>query len=157
MASHAPSTAPDPQDRLYPTPARRDLLDAIAAGQVHTIAGTATRADTGRRVTAAVTEMAQAGWASHPTQAPGRVELTVVGRAVRAVRLLDYGTRIVAETGPCAEPTELGAADRTAGRWTVTVAGSSARCRSRTLAAGELLHRAVRAVAAGEQTPEPNP
>ena len=153
MAPKAPSTAPDPKDRLYPTPARRDLLDGIAAGQVHTVAGTATRADTGRRVTAAVTEMAQAGWASHPTQAPGWVELTAVGRAVRAVRLMDYGTRIVAETGPSNEPTELGAADRAAGWWTVTVAGTTARCRSRTLAAGELLHRAVRTLAAREQTP----
>lgn len=156
QAAH-PGRDPGPDDRLYPTPARRGLLDAIAAGQVHTVAKTATRADTGRRVTAAVTAMAQAGWSSRPTEAPGWVQLTAVGRAVRAVRLMDFGARIVAETGPTAAPTEIGAADRAGRWWTVTVAGSTAHCRSRTLAADELLHRAVRAVAAGEQTSEPNP
>lgn len=136
---------------LYPTPTRRELLDAIAAHQVQvTAAGHITRTDTGRRVTAAVDEMVQAHWATCPADAVGPVQLTALGRAVRAVRILDYGTHIVAETGPHDEPTILGTAYPGADRWTVTLGGTSVPCRSRTLAAGELQHRAVQALA-GQQ------
>jgi hypothetical protein len=64
------------------------------------------------------------------------------------VRILDYGTHIVAETGPYNKPTVLGSAQPGADRWTVTLGGTSVPCRSRTLAAGELQHRAVQALAA---------
>ena len=138
---------------LYPTPTRRELLDAIAANQVQvTASGHITRTDTGRRVTAAVDEVVQADWATRPADEVGPVQLTVLGRAVRAVRILDYGTHIVAETGPHDQPTVLGTARPGAGRWTVTLGGTSVTCRSRTLAAGELRHRAVQALAA-QQAP----
>ena len=137
---------------LYPTPTRRELLDAIAAHQVQvTAAGHVTRTDTGRRVTAAVDEMVQAHWATRPADAVGPVQLTALGRAVRTVRILDYGTHIVAETGPCAEPTVLGTAHPGAGRWTVTLGGASVGCRSRTVAVGELQHRAVQALTGQEE------
>lgn len=133
---------------LHPTPTRLDLLDAIAANQVEATAdGHITRRDTGRRVTAAVTEMVQAGWATTPADGGGPIALTAVGRATRAVRILHYGDHIVAETGPHDAPTRIGAVTRDGGRWTVTVAGVSQTCASST-AAGELRRRAVEAVAA---------
>jgi hypothetical protein len=134
---------------LYPTPTRRVLLDAIADNHVEATAdGHITRRDTGRRVTAAVKEMVQAGWATAPVDSVGPVALTALGRAIRAVRILHFGDHIVAETGPHDAPVRLAGVTRDAGRWTVTVGGISNTCGSSTAAAHDLRCRAVEVVAA---------
>ncbi|MEU1810980.1 hypothetical protein [Micromonospora aurantiaca (nom. illeg.)] len=107
---------------LHPTPARRALLDQVAAGNVFRTqqflrGGHVREWDsndaTGRRVTAAMVELVAAGWVTLPAFAPvdrtrRRWQPTRLGRAVNAVRLMDYGTHAVAETGPVDEPTYLG-------------------------------------------------
>ncbi|MEJ3741808.1 hypothetical protein WEI85_00700 [Actinomycetes bacterium KLBMP 9797] len=149
-ADHPEPTEPSEHTAgdLYPTPTRRDLLDAIAGQHVLVAAdGRITLTDTGRRVTAAVDEMVQAGWATKPAGG-GTVQLTATGRAVRAVRILNYGDHVVAETGPHDAATCLGTAYQGVDGWTVTVGPISLTCGSPTAAANELRRRAVGVLAA---------
>ncbi|SBT63957.1 hypothetical protein GA0070622_0925 [Micromonospora sediminicola] len=129
---------------LFPTPARRALLDQVAAGRVFrdAINDSYIRAD--RKVTATIADLKQAGWVELDRDRPGDYwRLTALGRAVHAVRLMDYGTHAVAETGPVDDPTVLGELSRDLwhlGRWTVEV-GPNATSNLRRPAAVAALHR----------------
>lgn len=122
---------------LFPTPFRRALLDDIAADQVHRVrvlsrhGGREYDLDdaAGRRVTDDIRSLEQAGWVTLPEEPPvGRADrrwkLTDLGDGIRQIRIMHYGRRVVAETGPDTDPTVIGNAERyegIPGRWLVDV------------------------------------
>ncbi|MFY1658544.1 hypothetical protein [Micromonospora sp. WMMD1274] len=135
---------------LFPTPARLDLLDQVNAGNVFRDAIGESYISGDRKVTHAIHEMQAASWVT--LDAAGSLDywrLTRLGRAVRAVRLMDYGTHVVAETGPTDDPTFIGEvrpdlADP--GRWVVLVGADTATGLRRQVAVASLRGMAVQAL-----------
>ncbi|MEU4590078.1 hypothetical protein [Micromonospora aurantiaca (nom. illeg.)] len=149
---------------LFPTPFRLTLLDRVAAGAIQYGIGPDGSPNGPRRapaawdisdphrgpqkVTAAITEMATAGWVERPDRS-AVWRLTRLGCAVHSVRLMDYGTHVVAEYGPVDDPTVLGEvrpdlADP--GRWVVQVGADTATGLRRQVAVASLRGMAVQAL-----------
>ncbi|MDG4798952.1 hypothetical protein [Micromonospora sp. WMMD980] len=153
---------------LFPTPFRLTLLDRVAAGTVQYGIGPDGSPTGPRRapaawdvsdphrgpqkVTAAITEMATAGWVERPDRS-AVWRLTRLGRAVHSVRLMDYGTHAVAETGPVDEPTYLGIVEgdpNRPSRWLARVGPDTVAGLRRPAAVAALHRLAVAAVVAME-------
>ncbi|MFG2059704.1 hypothetical protein ACGFI9_37400 [Micromonospora sp. NPDC048930] len=148
---------------LHPTKTRIALLNAVRVGHVRYGRGPdgvpGRRREPGawnihdpfrgpQKVTAAIAEMERAGWVERPDRT-AEWQLTPLGRAVHGVRLMDYGTHAVAETGPVDDPTVLGEmrpdlADP--GRWVVLVGADAATGLRRQLAVASLRGMATAAL-----------
>ena len=139
---------------LFPTPARRALLDQVNAGHVFRDAINDSYISADRKVTAAMADLRQAGWVELDQDRPGdHWRLTPLGRAVHSVRLMDYGTHAVAETGPVDDPTVIGEMRpdlNRPGRWVVEVGPDCETGLRRPVAVAALHRLAVAAVAAME-------
>jgi hypothetical protein len=138
-------------DRLYPTPARLALLDDIAASNVFRDAIGDSYISGHRKVTAEIRDMQTAGWVSLPPGDGTRTwQLTPYGRAIAAIRILDFGAHIVAETGDPDEPRVLGQAIPGPRRsWSVALTtGQPVAVHGKAAAVAELRHMAATALAA---------
>lgn len=137
--------------RLYPTPARRDLADQIDAGRVFRDAAGVDYIAGERRVTADMAEIEAAGWVELLAGRGLRTwALTPYGKAIQAVRVLDFGDRLVAECGGEDEPRDLGDALKAGvGRtWLLTVGTTQTAARNKHAAREDLRHQAATVLAA---------
>ncbi|MBM0201785.1 hypothetical protein JNW90_00780 [Micromonospora sp. STR1s_5] len=130
------------------TPTRAGLLDEVDEGRVFTDAIGDHYVSGDRKVTAQINEMHAAGWVErNPTRAGDYWRVTPLGQAHKQLRIRNYGTHIVAETGPDDDPTPIGEANRRnitgRGRWVVEVGGTGAVCRNANEALAELRRLAV--------------
>jgi hypothetical protein len=147
-------------DRPHPTPSRLALLDEVAAGNVFRDAIGHNYISAGRKVTAEMRDMEAAGWvALLPGDEPRTWQLTPYGRAIAAVRILDFGDHLVAETGDPDQPRHLGDATpaQTAPKWlwNVRVGDAETAVRRKHWAREELRHMAATRLAAEPPTTVP--
>ena len=145
--------------RLYPTPARRALLDQVAAGRVFRDVVGDDYISAERKVNVQLAELHRADWVElHGYQdcgaSLGAWTLTGLGAGIRRLRMMEYGlhqVRTVAEIGPEDKPTVIGQAEQAQGirgRWLITV-GTEQALTTRSAAVAELWHMAALAVADG--------
>jgi hypothetical protein len=152
--------------RLHPTPARRDLLDQMDNGQVLTditaeditdgfpillYPDAPTSWQRSITVTARARELERAGWAE---EREGGIDwqATPYGRAIRDIRVLDFGDQIIAEMGDEDEPRVLGQALDGAPvvgyRWQLLVGKTQSLTKTKNEAREELRHQAALVLAA---------
>ncbi len=127
-------------DHLYPTPSRLALLDEAIADQLF---GPSAR----------ITELERAGWIEPYDPPSSRWRATAYGRAIRDVRILDFGPHlIVAETGDPDEPRYLGGAVPAPGKaWLIQLARQESgpvAVQGKHAARAELRHMAASLLAA---------